>query len=102
MYELNTDQNRIIDVLKNPSHYVVNSEENGIKGLPYKEIMKATGLSKEKTLLSLGYLEANELVQHECAVQRQIVDYNGRSNVEIAGQKVVRMFSLTMKGKTSS
>ncbi len=71
-----------------------------IKGLPYKEIMKATGLSLEKTLLSLGWLEANDLVQHECAVQRQIVDYLGRSGVEIAGQKIVRMFSLTSKGRT--
>ena len=100
MYELNDDQNRIIKVLKNPSHYIVNSDETGIKGLPYKEIMKATGLSTEKILLSLGSLEANELVQHECAVQRQIVEYHGRSDVEIAGQKIVRMFSLTMKGKT--
>ena len=78
---------------------IINSEENGIKGLPYKEIMKVSGLTLEKTLLSLGYLEANDLVHHECAVQRQIVDYHGRSNVEIAGQKIVRMFSLTPKGK---
>ena len=99
MYELNDDQNRVIDVLKNPSHFIINSEENGIKGLPYKEIMKASGLTLEKTLLSLGHLEANDLVQHEYAVQRQIVDYHGRSNVEIAGQKIVRMFSLTPKGK---
>jgi hypothetical protein len=100
VYDLNDDQNRILNVLKNPSHYIVNSEENGIKGLPYKEIMKASGLTVEKTLLSLGHLEANNLVQHECAVQRQIVDYHGRSNVEIAGQQIVRMFSLTRKGKT--
>lgn len=99
MYELNDDQNRVISVLKNPSHYIINNEENGIKGLPYKEIMKASGLTREKTLLSLGYLEANELVYHECAVQRSIVDYHGRSNVEIAGQKIVRMFSLSDKGK---
>lgn len=99
VYELNDDQNRVLNVLKNPSHYIVNSEENKIKGLPYKEIMKASGLTLEKTLLSLGWLEANELVQHECAVQRQIVDYLGRSSVEIAGQKIVRMFSITSKGK---
>ena len=99
MYELNDDQNRVFNVLKNPSQYIINSEENGIKGLPYKEIMIASGLTLEKTLLSLGYLEGNELVQHECAIQRQIVDYHGRSNVEIAGQKIVRMFSLTPKGK---
>ncbi|MFX1284544.1 MAG: hypothetical protein ACFFB5_12865 [Promethearchaeota archaeon] len=99
MYELNDDQNRIINVLKDPSHYIINSEENGIKGIPYKEIMKASGLTREKTLLSLGYLEANDIVRHECAVQRQIVDYHGRSNVEIAGQKIIRMFSLTSRGK---
>lgn len=99
MYELNDDQNRVINVLKNPSHYVINSDENGIRGLPYNEIMRVSGLTLEKTLLSLGYLEANDLVRHECAVQRQIVDYHGRSNFEIAGQKIVRMFSLTRKGK---
>ena len=99
MYELNDDQNRVISVLKNPSHYIINSQENGVKGLPYKEIMNASGLNREKTLLSLGWLEANDLVQHECAVQRQIVEYHGRSNVEIAGQKIVRMFSLTPQGK---
>ncbi|UCE12528.1 MAG: hypothetical protein JSV04_10065 [Candidatus Heimdallarchaeota archaeon] len=95
MLELNDDQTRVINVLKNPSLYVVNSEENGIKGLPYKEIMRVSGLSLEKTLLSLGWLEANKLVSHECAVQRQIVEYLGRSDLEIAGQKIVRMFSLT-------
>jgi hypothetical protein len=99
VYELNDDQNRVISVLKDPSHYIVNSQENGVKGLPYKEIMDASGLTREKTLLSLGWLEANDLVKHECAIQRQIVDYHGRSNLEIAGQKIVRMFSLTLKGK---
>lgn len=99
MYELNDDQNRVISVLKNPSHYIINNQENGVKGLPYKEIMNASGLTREKTLLSLGWLEANDLVQHECAIRRQIVEYHGRSNVEIAGQKIVRMFSLTPKGK---
>ncbi len=101
MYELNDDQRRIVDVLKNPSHYVMRSEENGIIGLPYKEIMKATDLSLEKTLLSLGSLEAKDLVKHQCAVQRQMVDYLGRTSVEIAGQKIVRIFSLTPKGKNT-
>lgn len=100
MLNLNDDQTSVLDALKNPSQYVVNSEENGIKGLPYKEIMRASGLSLEKTLLSLGWLEANNLVFHECAVQRQIIDYLGRSNLEIAGQKIVRMFSLTSEGKS--
>lgn len=99
MIELSDDQRRIIDLLKNPSHYVVRSEENGIIGLPYKEIMKASNLSLEKTLLSLGSLEANDLVTHQCAVQRQMVDYLGRTSVEITGQKIVRLFTLTQNAK---
>ncbi len=99
MLKLNDDQHKILNILKNPSSYVVRNEENGIRGLPYKEIMKASRLSVEKTLLSLGWLEGNGLVTHECAVQRQIVDYLGHNSVEIAGQKIVRMFYLTQKGK---
>ncbi|MHA2238455.1 MAG: hypothetical protein ACXAB2_08830 [Candidatus Hodarchaeales archaeon] len=100
MQELNTDQLKILSTLKSPSTYVTNAA-NGDKdiGLPYKAIMKATDLSLEKTLLSLGALEAKKLVEHTCAVQRQFVDYLGHSSVEITGQKVVRMFSLTPKGK---
>ncbi|MHA2306336.1 MAG: hypothetical protein ACXACU_13195 [Candidatus Hodarchaeales archaeon] len=99
MGQLNDDQRLVIDVLKNPSHYIVRSEENGVTGLPYKEIMKASKLSLEKTLLSLGSLEAENLVMHECAVQRQMVDYLGRTSIEISGQKIVRIFSLTPEGK---
>jgi len=99
MIELSDDQRLVLKVLKNPSHYVVRSEENGIIGLPYKEIMKASNLSLEKTLLSLGSLEANDLVTHQCAVQRQIVDYLGRTSVEITGQKIVRLFTLTQNAK---
>jgi hypothetical protein len=98
MVILNEDQTKIVNTLKRPSAYMADTD-NGYKGLPYKEIMKITKLSKEKTLLSLGWLEAQELVQHTCAVQRQIVDYLGHSSVEITGQKIVRMFSLTAKGK---
>ncbi len=100
MIELSDDQRRIIDALKNPSHYIVRSED-GIIGLPYKEIMKASNLSLEKTLLSLGSLEAKDLVTHQCAVQRQMVDYLGRTSVEIAGQKIVRLFTLTQNAKDS-
>ena len=100
MQRLNDDQYRILDILKSPTTYVVRSEENGVKGLPYKEIMKASDLSVEKTLLSLGWLEANGYVTHECAVQRQMVDYLGRNSVELVGQKIVRMFYLTQKGKS--
>ncbi len=98
MVELNDDQRKIIKTLKNPSTYIADTD-NGFKGLPYKEIMKITKLSKEKTLLSLGWLEAQQLVKHTCAIQRQLVDYLGHSTVEIAGQKIIRMFSLTPKGK---
>lgn len=101
MIELSDDQRLVIDALKNPSHYVVRSEENGIIGLPYPEIMKASNLSLEKTLLSLGSLEAKDLVTHQCAVQRQMVDYLGRTSVEIAGQKIVRLFTLTQNAKDS-
>ena len=98
MNQLNDDQRVVINVLKNPSHYIVRSEENGVTGLPYKKIMEASNLSVEKTLLSLGNLEAKNLVSHECAVQRQMVDYLGRTSIEITGQKIVRIFSLTQEG----
>lgn len=97
MVELNEDQVKILTSLKKKSAYISDAD-NGFKGLPYKEIMKATDLTVEKTLLSLGALEAQQLVKHTCAIQRQIVDYLGHSTVEIAGQKVIRMFSLTSKG----
>lgn len=100
MSELNNDQLKILNTLKNPSIYTVNSGNGDMDiGLPYKAIMDATDLSFEKTLLSLGALEAKKLVKHTCAVQRQFVDYLGHSSVELTGQKVIRMFSLTPKGK---
>lgn len=102
LLELNDDQNRVIEALaisgfSSPTDYIV-SPDTGITGLPYKKIMASVNLSLEKTLLSLGGLEAKGLVQHTCGIQRETIDYLGRSNVEIAGQKVVRIFSLTSKG----
>ncbi|MHA1975211.1 MAG: hypothetical protein ACTSW1_19650 [Candidatus Hodarchaeales archaeon] len=97
--ELNSDQKRVISVLKKPSLYLA-GQDNGFLGVPYKEIMKNSGLSLEKTLLSLGYLESLGLVKHECAVQRQKVEYLGHTEVELTGQKIVRMFSLTPEGKS--
>ncbi len=94
---LNDDQLKVIQSLKESSHYISNAD-NGFKGLPYKEIMKSSGLNVEKTLLSLGALEANNFVKHSCAVQRQMIDYLGHSTVELTGQKVVRMFYLTSEG----
>ena len=96
--QLNDDQLRVIKSLKESSRYISGSD-NSFKGLPYKEIMKSSELNVEKTLLSLGALEANNLVKHSCAVQGQIIDYLGHSAVELTGQKVVRMFSLTTEGK---
>jgi hypothetical protein len=103
--ELNDDQLRVIEVLainflNKSSEYLVGTD-NGIVGVPYKKIMETANLSLEKTLLSLGWLEANGLVQHDCAIQRQTIDYLGRSDVEIAGQKIIRMFSLTKKGQSA-
>ncbi len=102
MLDLNDDQNRVIEALaissfSSPTDYIV-SPDTGITGLPYKKIMASINLSLEKTLLSLGSLEAKGLVQHTCGIQRETIDYLGRTNVEIAGQKVVRIFSLTSKG----
>jgi len=94
---LNDDQLKVIRSLKEISHYISDAD-NGYKGLPYKEIMKSSGLNVEKTLLSLGALEANNFVKHSCAVQRQMIDYLGHSAVELAGQKIVRMFYLTSEG----
>lgn len=101
--DLNTDQLRVIEILainffNKSSDYLV-SKDNGIVGLPYKKIMEDTDLSLEKTLLSLGALEAKGIVRHDVGIRRQMVEYLGHSNVEIAGQKIVRMFSLTEKGK---
>ena len=100
MVKLNEDQLKVLKSLKKKSSYISDAD-NGFKGLQYKEIMKATDLTVEKTLLSLGALEAQQYVDHTCAVQRQIVDYLGHSSVEIAGQKIVRVFSLTPKGLKS-
>ena len=95
---LNDDQLKVMKSLKETSNYISDSD-NGFKGLPYKEIMKKSGLTLEKTLLSLGALEANNYVKHACAVQRQTIDYLGASTIELTGQKVVRMFYLTSEGK---
>ena len=53
----------------------------------------------EKVLLSLGWLEATGYVDHDVAVIRKTLDYLGQTNIEVAGQSVVRMFYLTELGK---
>ena len=69
-----------------------------MRGVPYKKITEKSGLTVEKVLLSLGWLEAIGLVDHDVAVVRKTLDYLGQTNIEVAGQSVVRMFYLTDKG----
>ncbi|MFW9777395.1 MAG: hypothetical protein ACFFE8_00995 [Candidatus Heimdallarchaeota archaeon] len=103
--ELSNDMRTILEVLAlnylDPSEYLVTEERgNGVFiGLPYKKIMEKSQLSFEKTLLSLGGLEAKGLIEHVPAIQRQTINYHGRSNVEIAGQKIVRIFRLSSFGR---
>jgi hypothetical protein len=102
--ELSDDMRSVLEVLAlnyiDPSEYLVSEEQgNGVFfGLPYKKIMEKSNLTIEETLLSLGGLEAKGLVEHIPAIQRQTINYHGRSNVEIAGQKVVRIFALSHRG----
>jgi len=97
--QLNNDQHRVLNVLNEPSQFIAGND-NGIPGIPYNKVMKGANLSLEKTLLSLGYLESLGLVKHECAVVREKIDYLGQTEVEIAGQKLIRMFSLTPEGQS--
>jgi high-affinity nickel permease len=69
-----------------------------MRGVPYKKITEKSGLTVEKVLLSLGWLESIGLVDHDVAVVRKTLDYLGQTNIEVAGQSVVRMFYLTEKG----
>ena len=49
--------------------------------------------------MSLGWLEAKGIIAHDVAIVRKALDYLGQTNVEIAGQSVVRMFYLTEDGQ---
>lgn len=98
--ELNQDQELVISVLAEPSEFYRGFHTTAtIRGVPYKKIIEKTGLSMEKVLLSLGWLEASGYVDHDVAVIRKTLDYLGQTNIEIAGQSVVRMFYLTDLGK---
>ena len=100
---LNSDQIKVIEVLSHQNLWITgDSEANDIKGIPYKEIVRETNLTREKVLLSLGWLEALGYVNHNVAIQRTYLDYLGHCNVEIAGQKVLRIFYLTKLGKQLS
>ena len=98
--ELNQDQENVILVLADPSEFFRGFHTTAtVRGVPYKKIIEKTGLSMEKVLLSLGWLEASGYIDHDVAVIRKTLDYLGQTNIEVAGQSVVRMFYLTDLGK---
>lgn len=98
--ELNEDQRKIILALHNPEEYFKGHHAvAGIRGAPYKKLIEKTEMTLEKVLLSLGWLEAKGLISHDVAIIRKALDYLGQTNIEIAGQSVVRMFYLTEKGR---
>jgi hypothetical protein len=97
--DLNLDQKKVILALANPIEYFKGYHSaSGMRGVPYKKIIEKTGLTLEKTLLSIGWLEAKGVIEHDVAIVRKALDYLGQTNIEIAGQSVVRMFYLTKEG----
>jgi len=98
--DLNQDQTKVILVLADPSEFFRGFHTTAtVRGVPYKKIIEKSGLTMEKVLLSLGWLEATGYVDHDVAVIRKTLDYLGQTNIEVAGQSVVRMFYLTELGK---
>ena len=98
--ELNQDQIKVILVLADPSEFFRGFHTTAtVRGVPYKKIIEKSGLSMEKVLLSLGWLEATGYIDHDVAVIRKTLDYLGQTNIEVAGQSVVRMFYLTELGQ---
>ena len=98
--ELNQDQIKVILVLADPTEFFRGFHTTAtVRGVPYKKIIEKSGLSMEKVLLSLGWLEASGYIDHDVAVIRKTLDYLGQTNIEVAGQSVVRMFYLTDLGK---
>ncbi len=97
--QLNSDQKLVILSLENPVEYFKGHHAAaGMRGVPYKKIIEKTGLSIEKALLSIGWLEAVGVIKHDVAIVKKTLDYLGQTNIEIAGQSVVRMFYLTEVG----
>ena len=97
--DLNQDQRNVILALHNPEEFYRGYHSvTGIRGVPYKKIIEKTEMTLEKVLLSLGWLEAKGIVAHDVAIVRKALDYLGQTNIEIAGQSVVRMFYLTESG----
>ena len=98
--ELNQDQTKVILVLADPSEFFRGFHTTTtVRGVPYKKIIEKTGLTMEKVLLSLGWLEASGYIDHDVAVIRKTLEYLGQTDIEVAGQSVVRMFYLTDLGK---
>lgn len=98
--ELNQDQKKVLLALGDPAEFFRGFHTTaGVRGVPYKKIEEKSGLSLEKVLLSLGWLEATNYVDHDMAIVRKTLDYLGQTNIEVAGQSVLRMFYLTDKGK---
>ena len=97
--DINEDQRKVIIALHNPEEfYKGHHSVAGIRGVPYKKIIEKTKMSLEKVLLSLGWLEAKGVIAHDVAIVRKALDYLGQTNIEIAGQSIVRMFYLTEDG----
>lgn len=100
MDELHDDQIKILLALLNPWEFWASDDNMGIRGVTVEQLVTGTGLSPEKALLSLGWLEERGSVAHDMGVERKVIDYFGHSNVTIPGtQKSVRLFYLTDKGK---
>ncbi|MHA2031919.1 MAG: hypothetical protein ACW99Q_21295 [Candidatus Kariarchaeaceae archaeon] len=100
MKKKHEDQKKVLVALSTPWEYWASDENMGIRGLTVEQLVQGTGLSREKILLSLGWLEEEESVAHDMGVERKVIDYFGHSNVTIPGtQKTVRLFYLTGKGK---
>ncbi|MHA2294804.1 MAG: hypothetical protein ACXAEU_01435 [Candidatus Hodarchaeales archaeon] len=95
-HEFNEDQLKILNLLRDTSDLFPN--DAGLRGATWKLIMKETGLSVEKTLLSLGWLEAQAYITHDVGIETKTLSYLGHSDVPYLGQKTVRMFYLTEKG----
>ncbi len=99
--KINPDQKQVILALADPVEYFKGHHAAaGMRGVPYKKLIEKTNLTVEKILLSCGWLEALGLLSHDVAIVRKTLDYLGQTNIEIAGQSVVRMFYLTEIGFT--
>ncbi len=100
MNKIHDDQKKVLIALSTPGEYLAEDENMGIRGLALEQLIQGTGLSQEKILLSLGWLEEEKSVAHDMGIERKVVDYFGHSNVTIPGtQKTIRLFYLTSKGK---